>query len=189
MENIPVSAGRTSFNLLKEDLFFAALDIQPGMTLLDLGCGVGNYAIAAAPRVGPGGIIHAFDVWEEGIEILETRASMANIGNISAGLADLGKELPLDDGIVDLCLLATFLHIMINENTVDTLVKEVLRVLKPEGTVAIVEFKKIEAPPGPPLSMRHSPAELEQILAPYKLRVQDIVDVGPYNYLALYGHD
>jgi cyclopropane fatty-acyl-phospholipid synthase-like methyltransferase len=42
-EDIPTAAGLSSFNLLDERKFFDALGLFPGMTMLDLGCGLGNY--------------------------------------------------------------------------------------------------------------------------------------------------
>ncbi len=48
-EGVPTSAGLSSFNLLNEQKFFNALALKPGMTLLDFGCGLGNYSIAASP--------------------------------------------------------------------------------------------------------------------------------------------
>lgn len=185
-DSIPESAGRSSFNLLQEDLFFETLRIEPGTTVLDLACGLGNYSIAAASYVGQKGIIHAFDLWEEGIEILETRASIAGFTNIRAEVADVSQGIPVEDHSVDLCLLATFIHILIDENKVEDTLKEIKRVVKPHGSIAIVEFKKIEGPPGPPLSMRHSPHELETILAPHNLYMKKSIEIGPYNYLAIF---
>ena len=57
MKNIPESAGLSSFNLLDQTAFFQALDIRSGMTVLDLGCGLGNYAIDLCPHVGSDGFI------------------------------------------------------------------------------------------------------------------------------------
>ena len=154
MKNIPESAGLSSFNLLDQKAFFQALDIRPGMTVLDLGCGLGNYAIDLCPLVGSDGFIHAFDLWEEGIEILNARALHARFNNIRANVVDVTGNIPVEDRSVDLSLMATIIHILIHEKSADNILTEVRRVLKPEGVVAIVEFKKMNGPPGPPLSMR-----------------------------------
>ena len=60
---------------------------------------------------------------------------------------------------------------------------EVARVLKPGGLLAIVEFHKIDGPPGPPRHIRLAPAEVEALLAPYGFARQQTVGLGPYNYL------
>ncbi|HEX8417630.1 MAG TPA: class I SAM-dependent methyltransferase [Methylobacterium sp.] len=44
------------------EALFAGADIQPRATILDIGCGAGDTAIAAARRAGPGGRVVAADV-------------------------------------------------------------------------------------------------------------------------------
>jgi hypothetical protein len=57
------------------------------------------------------------------------------------------------------------------------------RVLKPGGLFAIVEFDKIDGPPGPPRHIRLDPAEVEALVAPYGFARQRTVKLGSYNYL------
>ena len=185
-DGIPTSAGLSSFNLLDEKKFFSSLDLQAGMTLLDLACGLGNYAIAASAHVGVSGCIHAVDLWEEGTETLIVRTSIGKIDNIRARVADAAHPLPLPDQCADICLMATVAHILIHEGKMALTMKEVQRVLKPTGRLAIVEFEKIEGPPGPPLSMRLAPRELAEAMSPLGFRCCNSVSVGPYNYLSLF---
>ena len=63
---------------------------------------------------------------------------------------------------------------------------EVVRVLKPNGLLAIVEFKKIDGPPGPPQHIRLSPEDVAAILVPHGFDKERLVDLGPYNYLMLF---
>jgi ubiquinone/menaquinone biosynthesis C-methylase UbiE len=185
-EDLPTSAGLSSFNLLDERKLFAALGLVPGMTMLDLGCGLGNYAVAASPHVGERGIIHALDPWAEGIETLTVRAEIGRLANIRPGVAGAGEALPLADRTVDLALLATVVHILAQEAVLDKALAEVRRVLQPDGVLAVIEFHKVDSPPGPPLAWRLSPSELEQALAPSGFRLTACVDVGPINYLSLF---
>ena len=53
----------------------------------------------------------------------------------------------------------------------------------PGGCLAIVEFDKIDGPPGPPRHIRLDPAEVEALVAPYGFARQRTVKLGPYNYL------
>lgn len=185
-DNVPTSAGLSSFNLLDEKKFFSCLDIKPGMALLDLACGLGNYAIASSPYVGEKGIVHAVDLWEEGIETLNVRTGLGKVDNIRTWIADATDPLPLADHCIDICLMATVFHILIHEGKLAKTMLELQRVLKPQGTIAIVEFEKIESPPGPPLSMRLAPEELAVELSLYGFICRKSVDVGHYNYLSLF---
>lgn len=186
---VPTSAGLTSFNLLDEKQLFADLGLQPGMQVLDFGCGVGNYAIAAAPYLGDEGCIYAVDLWDEGIETLEIRSAMAGLANISSRVCGAGETLPIDDKIVDLCLLATVVHILVLENQLPETLNEIKRVMKPHGKVAVVEFYKEEGPPGPPFAWRLSPDDLAEIMAPHGFGVIQTSAVGPYNYLSLFNKE
>jgi ubiquinone/menaquinone biosynthesis C-methylase UbiE len=62
---------------------------------------------------------------------------------------------------------------------------EIARVVKPTGILAIMEFKKIDGPPGPPIDIRLAPAEVSDRLDPYGFGKERSVDVGPYNYLII----
>ena len=185
-ENVPTSAGLSSYNLLDEQKLFSALSLDPGMHLLDFGCGVGNYTIAAAPYVGTNGRVCAVDLWEEGVETLELRAAMAHLDNIRAVVQGAGNRLPYKENYFDLCLMATVVHILVQEQLIKTALHEVKRVLKPDGRVAVVEFYKKEGPPGPPLSWRLSPEELQHKIADSGFRLTKTVEVGPHNYLSLF---
>ena len=62
---------------------------------------------------------------------------------------------------------------------------EIARVVKPNGILAVMEFKKIDGPPGPPIHIRLSPTEVADRLGPYGFEKKHAVDVGPYNHLII----
>ena len=55
-------------------LVLKQLDITPGMTVCDLGCGNGYYTLKASPLVGPTGRVLAEEVQPEMLDLLRTRA-------------------------------------------------------------------------------------------------------------------
>ncbi len=79
----PVGAGKSSFNLIDQELFFSELDLKAGITLVDVACGIGRYSQALAEIVGENGRIFAVDVWEEGIRTLTATVAEKGLGNIS----------------------------------------------------------------------------------------------------------
>ena len=182
----PIAAGKSSYDLIDSEKLFSELRLAEESVLLDVACGRGNYAVAASEHMGGRGLIHAFDLWEEGIELLREEISKRKIRNIRPGVADVGKKIPLPDQSVDTCLMATVLHDLRQDHTEKGALREARRVLKPDGFLAVVEFKKIEGPPGPPVEIRIGPEELERILSPYGFRVTKTSDVGPYHYLSLF---
>ncbi len=53
----------------------------------------------------------------------------------------------------------------------------------PRGKLYILEFKKVEDGPGPPLSVRLSPEETEKVVAPFGFVKDRVIDLGPFHYL------
>ncbi|OGR10548.1 MAG: hypothetical protein A3K53_03065, partial [Deltaproteobacteria bacterium RIFOXYB2_FULL_66_7] len=178
----PPGAGKSSYDLIDPVALWAALNLPQGITFLDLGCGQGNYSLAAADLIGPRGLVYAVDLWEEGIAALKARAAREGRTNLEP-LAAGADQVPLASGSVDVVLMATVLHDLVEAGTVTGALAEVARVIKAKGQLAIVEFHKIDGPPGPPRHIRLDPAEVEALVAPYGFVRQGIVNLGAYNYL------
>jgi ubiquinone/menaquinone biosynthesis C-methylase UbiE len=106
----PTAAGKSSFDLVNPQKVFAELNLQSDSVLLDVACGIGNYAIAAADFIDERGAIHAVDLWAEGIASLQRRVREMGLTRIHAEVADVGRQLPLTDASADVALLATVLH-------------------------------------------------------------------------------
>ncbi len=179
----PPEAGKSSFDLIDRGKFFDVLALKPGASVLDLGCGQGKYTLALAEVVGREGLIYAVDLWEEGIAQLKGEALAQGFSQIKPLLADVSGALPLAADSVDVCLLATVLHDLVEAGTAEGALKEAARLVKSRGTLAIVEFKKMDGPPGPPRHIRLAPEEVEELVAPYGFERQALEEVGPYTYL------
>jgi ubiquinone/menaquinone biosynthesis C-methylase UbiE len=185
----PTAAGKSSFDLIDVDKFFKELDLQKGISFLDVACGRGAYCLAASEIVGEKGRVYGVDLWEEGIELLKAAADEKSAGNIDALVSDAGKQIPVDDHSIDVCLMATVLHDFVEDKIDQEVLHEIVRVVKPNGILAIMEFMKIQGPPGPPRHIRLSPEQVDDMLAPFGFMQERIVDVGPYNYLMLFKKD
>ena len=178
----PPGAGKSSYDLIDPDILWTALDLPQGITFLDLGCGQGNYSLAAAQLIGPTGVVYAVDLWEEGLANLKERAAREGLANLRP-LAAGADQVPIESLSVDVGLMATVLHDLVEAGTAAGALAEVSRVIKAGGRLAIVEFHKIDGPPGPPRHIRLDPAEVEALVAPYGFTRQQTVNLGPYNYL------
>jgi ubiquinone/menaquinone biosynthesis C-methylase UbiE len=179
----PPGAGRSSFELIDRERFFRELPLGNSTVFLDLGCGRGEYTIPIAQAIGPEGKVYGVDAWEEGLTELRKRALSLGLKNIHALVADVNQGIPLGDQMVDIAFMATVLHDLLRDNTGEVVLREAARLLKPEGKLVIVEYKKIETPSGPPVSMRLSEQELGEITARFGFRREGVSEVGPYHYL------
>jgi ubiquinone/menaquinone biosynthesis C-methylase UbiE len=186
MHNKPIAAGKSSFDLIDKERFFATLGLNRDSVLLDAACGVGKYSVAASDVLKNEGIIFAVDLWEEGIQTLKQTVAEKEIKNIRPFLADISKHIPVEDRSIDIILMATVLHDLIEDNTEKGTLSEIRRVFKPGGRLVIIEFKKMEGPPGPPVAIRLTPEETEKIVSAYGFEQEKVVDVGLYNYLSVF---
>jgi ubiquinone/menaquinone biosynthesis C-methylase UbiE len=109
--------------------------LRVGETVLELGPGPGAFTVDAAQRVGPTGRLIAVDVQPEMIAQVETRIREAGLTNVETCVAS-AYELPIDDGTIDRAFLITVLPEI--PDPVRAL-REVYRVLKPDGIVSTTE--------------------------------------------------
>jgi ubiquinone/menaquinone biosynthesis C-methylase UbiE len=181
-----LGAGRSSFDLIDVKALFKELRLRKGSSFLDIACGRGAYTLAASEFVGPGGTLYAIDLWEEGIAALAEEAAARGIKNIIAKVGDVGKKIPLADRSVDSALMGVVLHDLVEEGKAEKALRETARVLRPGGVFAVVEFKKIDGPPGPPREVRLDALEVESLVLSFRFKCEQVRDLGPYNYLILF---
>jgi tRNA-Thr(GGU) m(6)t(6)A37 methyltransferase TsaA len=167
------------------EMVFDALALNEGDTILDMGCGPGDYAIRASEIVGDSGVVYALDRWQDVIEELAEKARSRGLKNIRAIVSDITERLPVDDESVDICFISTVLHSLNLTDIERALFGEVRRVLKRGGRLAIIECKKEEQPFGPPIAMRLSSEQLESSIVRYGFEMMDLVDLG-CNYMIIF---
>ncbi|MGD9308815.1 MAG: class I SAM-dependent methyltransferase [Desulfosarcina sp.] len=182
----PIAAGKSSFDLIDFATFLKNFDLSGPVVFLDVACGIGNYAIEIARQIRDEGTVHALDLWEEGINRLKLKAGSLGLDNIDADVCDVSKTIPLHDNSVDVCLMATVLHDLIEIGIHHGALNEIVRVLKPGGCLAVIEFEKMPGPPGPPEKVRLSPSDVDQVLTPLGFESEDTVALGPVIYLSLF---
>jgi ubiquinone/menaquinone biosynthesis C-methylase UbiE len=183
-DKTPTAAGISSYDLIDEPRFWHAMAVSPGITALDVGCGTGRCTLKLAEAVGPQGRVIAVDLWGEGIERLHATAEAAKMDWIDARVAD-ARKLPLPDDSIDLCLMATVLHDFVADGYGGEVLTEVSRVLKQDGILALVEFRKQPGPPGPPVEVRLTlESAAAMLLRVGLIRFSATVELGPHLYFA-----
>lgn len=175
--------GKFSEGLFNEEKIFAELNILNGQSILDAGCGDGYMAKKFSKLVGKSGKVYAIDPDRSSISTLKKEIG-AN-SNITASIGDITKKTALEDSSLDIIYLSTVFHIFSSEQ-VQSFDKEVKRILKHNGKLAIVNINKEETPFGPPLEMRSSPEELTNMLS---LRPTSLVPVAEHFYMQVFMND
>jgi len=113
--------------------------IRQGMVVMDLGCGSGAFTPFVARAVGEQGKVYAVDIQPAMLKQLErklARPENQDIKNIELKKAS-AYELPFGDGAIDLVYMVTVLQEIPDRSRA---LREISRVLKPGGILAVTEF-------------------------------------------------
>jgi len=118
----------------------AALDliaIEPGMNILDVGCGTGNLSIAAKHRMGVDGTVVGIDPSSNMIDLAQQKTEKAGVAvDFRVGVIE---NLEFEDNRYDLVLSSLMMH-HLTESLKEIGLHEIQRVLKPGGTLLIIEL-------------------------------------------------
>lgn len=175
--------GKSTRDILDAGRVLKAIGLKDGEKFMDAGCGDGFISLDASKIVKRNGKVYALDSYEPSLDGLRTEIEKNKIENMEVILADMTIAIPLEDNLVDKCVMANVLHGFASEGTLIPVLTEIKRVLKPGGTFAVVEFNKVEGPPGPSYDVRLSPEDVELILEEYGFTIGGTEEVGKYHYL------
>ena len=114
-------------------------DYKP-QTVLDAGCGNGYMSKLFSGKVAAPGKVYALDPDSRAISVLKEEIQGSNI---EAMEGDITVETPIEEQSIDLIYLSTVFH-GFSGKQLPGFFKEVNRLLKTDGLLAIVEFKKRE---------------------------------------------
>jgi arsenite methyltransferase len=111
-------------------------EVEPGETILDLGCGAGIDSILAANRTGPAGRVIALDFLPEMLERTEEAATEAGLRNLETLEGEL-EAIPLPDASVDHVISNGVINLAPRKRRV---LAECARVLVPGGKFSVSDL-------------------------------------------------
>ena len=163
----------------------ANLDVRPGMTVCDMGCGNGFYSLKLAKMVGQQGQVLGVDIQPEMLVLLRQRAEKSGIENISPILGSM-HDPRLPQKTVDMVLLVDVYHEFSHPQHMLAVMR---RSLKEDGTIVLLEYRgeDPDVPIKPLHKMTRKQVDLEMRANGFKL-VKSFDDL-PWQHMLYYGID
>ena len=122
----------------KPDKIIEAIALKPGQSIADIGSGGGYFSLRFAKIVGEEGRVYAVDTKPELLEYVKNSAREEGLDNVIPTLVSEDK-LDLPEKSLDLIFMRNVTHHI--PNRVEYF-KSLKRFLKPDGRIAIIEYKK-----------------------------------------------
>lgn len=152
------------------------LNIQPGMSVADIGTGVGYMLPYLSKATGPTGTVWAEDIFPDFLkQAKERNASLGNVRWVQGN--DKSVELP--EGSIDRTLILDAYH---HFDYPKEMLATIAKALRPGGQFAVVEYEKNEKSMGGGRALQHirlSRAEFVKEIESFGFRAISVSDFIP----------
>ncbi len=112
------------------------LELGPGMTVADIGAGMGAMSIVLAKRLGPSGRVLSTDIGASPLEALRQAVTREQLTNMT-----VVQGAPASTNLPDACCDAIFMRDVYHHITdVGAFNQSLMAALKPGGRLAIIDF-------------------------------------------------
>ncbi len=153
----PKSAARKAYNRLSHFYDWLAgsgelqfiqqgldmLEVRPGETVLEIGCGTGKALVDLCIRVGDLGEVHGLDLSPGMLQVAGARLVKGSHGKSAQLSCGDGANMPYSSGVFS-SLFMSFTLELFDTPEITMVLAECRRVLKPDGRFGIVAISKSE---------------------------------------------
>ena len=166
-------------------LMLANLGVKRGMTICDMGCGNGYYALQMAKMTGEKGYVLGVDVQPEMLALLRTRMEKEGVENIIPILGSFHNP-HLPENLVDLILLVDVYHEFSHP---EEMLAAMRKSLKPDGVAVFLEYRKED--PKVPIKRLHkmSKEQVNKELTANGFKLVKKFDELPWQHMMFFGKD
>lgn len=118
----------------------ADLHLEPGSTVVDVGCGWGYFTFRLSDAVGPDGLVYAMDIDPGAVGGVLEQAKARAAANVIAMLSQ-PTSTTLQPESIDAAFICNVLHEMPMDDRAP-LLGDVARVLRPGGFLFLIDWRK-----------------------------------------------
>jgi predicted methyltransferase len=166
----------------------AALDLQPGMAVADIGAGSGFYVELMAADVGPTGKVYAVEISPRWIEYLNRKVTTQGLSQVTV-VEGGERSVNLPPNSVDLAFASdTYHHFEYPQETLAS----IRQALRPGGRWVVLDYDEVPGvtPPGRMEHLRLGKVEAIAEIVAAGFKLERVVDLGlRENYLAIFNRD
>jgi ubiquinone/menaquinone biosynthesis C-methylase UbiE len=144
----------------------AALGLEPGMAVADIGAGTGFFTRLFAEKVGPKGKVYAVDIAEPFLKHIDAQAKKSAHRHVVTVLGSQ-DSINLPPGTVDLAFLSDVYH---HFEKPEKVLASIHRAFRPGGRLVVIEFDRAEG--------RSSAFVLKHVRASQAVFRKEIEDAG-----------
>lgn len=157
------------------------LGLKVGDIAIDLGTGIGHYALAMAEAVNISGRVIAVDIQKDLLKELSSRATDRGLANIVPVAADIEREngTGLEAETADVAVIANALFQVENPFA---FLKEAARVLKYGGRLLVIDWRESFGGIGPSEKHIISEDSLLETAEELGFKLDGKIDAGKYHY-------
>jgi ubiquinone/menaquinone biosynthesis C-methylase UbiE len=167
---------------LKIDQVVAAMKLQPGQTVADIGAGTGLFEVPVARAVGPKGRVYAEDINAGFFPIIRKRAAQAQVSNVETVLGKFTDPvLPVRN--IDVALFHDVIHHI--EKRAEY-IKTLSGYLAPSGRIVVVDYEFGKGPHRTQPELEVSREQLVGWMRDAGLTQIDDVKLFPDKYFLVY---
>jgi SAM-dependent methyltransferase len=164
--------------------------VKPGMDVVDLCCGNGFFTLPLSSLIESGNLF-SLDLDKELLAQAESGSNDENCKNVEFIFADAVDLLDHLSDRVDMVFMANTFHGVPDKFALSEVINQALN---SAGRFVIVNWHKIpreetrvlDQARGPDFELRMSPEDVQKIVKPAGFLLDEVVDVGPYHYAAIF---
>jgi ubiquinone/menaquinone biosynthesis C-methylase UbiE len=155
------------------------LNLRTGASVADIGSGSGAYIESLALAVGEEGKVYTVDIHKDMLDTTKKALEERGFQNIDIIWADIEEGVYLDSYSLDAVVLSNTLFMLDDKKKA---LKEIKRVLIPEGLVLVVDWSKSHSGVGPHVDHVVTESEAEDLFVSAGFRLVSRFPAGSFHY-------
>ncbi len=159
--------------------------ISENSIVADFGAGMGHYAEKLSKDVGPDGKVYIIEIQNDVLGRVKKDFDEKKIQNIEY----INSNLEVEGGSkiasekVDFVLIASVLFQSLEK---ENIIKEAVRILRPNGRILVVEWKACFSGIGPDEDLIFQEEQALELMKKYPVKLERTLDAGDYHYAFMF---